>query len=215
MKLPQERAGYPVVVKYTRYVARRLRASGRLLLAAELQGEGLALRAKGRAWEDTEDAVQDALADRDAADETLDGEAQTARSALAGRGITASKEEPYTLIFGEGIAYYTTATLDQEVPRYRELERRATAHLPEGDAVRMQLQTSIPAGLVAFSAGVEALDAAETTQSLARTELERADRNLRRQLEKVYGVLVAELGKAKADRFFPKSARNKGGESEG
>ena len=116
MKLPQERAGYLVVVKYTRYVARRLRASGRLLLAAELQGQGMALRAKGRAWEDAEDALQDALADRDAADETLDGEAQTARSALAGRGITASKEEPYTLIFGEGIAYYTAATLDQEVP---------------------------------------------------------------------------------------------------
>ena len=210
MKLPYENAAYSVVVKYARYVARRLRASGRLLLAAELQGEGLALRAKGRAWEDTEDALQDALADRDASDDTLDGEAQTARSALAGRGTTASKEEPYTLIFGEGIAYYTAAALDQEVPRYRELERRAAAHLPEGDAVRMQLQTSIPAGLVAFSAGVDALDAAETTQALARTELERADRNLRRQLEKVYGLLVTELGKAKADRFFPKSVRNKG-----
>lgn len=74
MKLPYERAGYSVVVKYTRYVARRLRASGRLLLAAELQTGALGLRAAGRAWEDTEDALQDALADRDAADDTLDSE---------------------------------------------------------------------------------------------------------------------------------------------
>ena len=215
MKLPQERAGYPVVVKYARYVARRLRASGRLLLAAELQGEALALRAKGRVWEDTEDALQDALADRDASDDMLDGEAQTARVALAGRSVSAAKEEPYTLIFGEGIAYYTAAKLDQEVPRYRELVERAARHLPEGDVVRVQLQTAIPEGLAAFTAGVTALDAAETTQSLARTELERADRNLRRQLTKVYGVLVAEVGKAKADRFFPKAARNKADAAEG
>lgn len=210
MKLPQERASYPVVVKYTRYVARRLRASGRLLLAAELQGEALRLRAKGRAWEDTEDAVQDALADRDASDDTLDGEAQTARSALAGRSTSASREEPYTLIFGEGIAYYIAATLDQEIPRYRELEQRVMAHLPEGDVVRTRLQTAISEGLVAYGESVTLLESAETTQSLARTEVERADRNLRRQLTKVYGVLVTEVGKLEAERFFPKTVRNKG-----
>lgn len=215
MKLPQQRAGYPVVVNYTRYVARRLRASGRLLLAAELQTGALGLRAKGRAWEDTEDALQDALADRDAADDMLDREAQTSRLALAGRSTSATKEEPYTLLFGEGIAYYTAATLDQEVPRYGELAQRAMAHLPEGDAVRMRLQSAIPEGLAAFSAGVTALEAAETTQSLARTEVERADRNLRRQLTKVYGVLVAEVGKAQADRFFPKSVRRKADAAEG
>lgn len=209
MKLPQERAGYPVVVNFARYVARRLRAAGRLLLAAELQGEALALRAKGRAWEDTTDALQDALADRDAADDALDGEAQTARASLAGRSASAAKEEPYTLIFGEGVGHYTAASLDQEVPRYRELVERVVAHLPEGDAVRVRLQTSIPEGLAAFTAGVTALDTAETTQSLARTELERADRNLRRQLTKVYGLLVAEVGKADAERFFPKSVRKR------
>jgi hypothetical protein len=215
MKLPYENAGYQVVVKYARYVARRLRASGRLLLAAELQGEGLALRAKGRAWEDTEDALSDALADRDAADDTLDGAAQMARASLAGRSVSAAKEEPYTLIYGEGIGYYTAANLDQEVPRYGELVQRAATHLPESDGVRVQLQTSIPEGLAAFTAGVASLDAAETAQSLARTELERADRNLRRQLTKVYGVLVAEIGKASADRFFPKATRNKSEAAEG
>ena len=46
-----------------------------------------------------------------------------------------------------------------------------------------------------------------------RAEVELADRNLRRQLEKVYGVLVAELGKLNADRFFPKSMRNKGSDT--
>lgn len=84
---------------------------------------------------------------------------------------------------------------------------------------RMRWPTAMPPmiseGLVAYSASVTALDAAETTQSLARTEVERADRNLRRQLTKVYGVLVTEVGKASADRFFPKSARNKSDDTAG
>lgn len=209
MKLPQETSTYSVVVKYARYTARKLRTSGRTEMANDLASSALTLRTKGRAWEDAEDAVQDALADRDSADDGLDAMAQSGRNMLAGRSVSAAREEPYTLIYPEGIGYYIAAPQDAEVPRYTELKRRVEAHLPEGDPVRVQTVEGVTTGLAAFSAGVAALDAAETTKSLARTELDRANRNLRRQLEKTYGVLLSELGKQSAERFFPKAAKNR------
>src|SRR5690348_4630524 len=93
----------------------------------------LLLRTVGRALEDADDAVQDAIADRDAADDDLDTMAQEARANLAGRGATAVKEEPYTLVYHAGIGYYTAATLDEQHPRYMELKQRVTEHLPASD----------------------------------------------------------------------------------
>ena len=209
MKLPGETSGYSVVVGYARYAARMLRTSGRVTMADDLTHLGQVLRTKGRAWEDAGDAVQDALADRDSADDGLDAMAQHGRNTLAGRSVSATREEPYTLIYPEGIGYYTAATLSDEVTRYTELARRTAEHLPEGDPVRVQTSEGVTAGLAAFTAGVTALETAETTKALARTELDRANRNLRRQLEKTYGALVSELGKAKAERFFPKAAKSK------
>ena len=216
MKFPQENAGYPLVVKFARYTARKLRTSGRTEMANDIASMALGLRAKGRIWEDAEDAVQDALADRDSADDALDAMAQEGRNTLAGRSVSAAREEPYTLIYPDGIGYYIAAPQDAEVARYRELMLRIESHLPDGDVVLAQTSEGVTTGLAAFSAGVAALDETETTKLLARTELERANRNLRRQLEKTYGVLVVELGKMRAERFFPKAAKNKKGEgSEG
>ena len=209
MKLPQENSAYSVAVKFARYTARKLRTNGRTAMANDLVSMALGLRAKGRSWEDAEDAVQDALADRDSADDGLDATAQSGRNTLAGRSVTAAREEPYTLIYPEGIGHYIAAPQDAEVARYTELKRRVELNLPEGDPVRAQTALGITTGLAAFSGGVAALDAAETSKSLARTELERANRNLRRQLEKTYGVLVTELGKQSAERFFPKAAKNR------
>ena len=191
---------------------RLLRTSGRAEMANDIASMALGLRAKGRAWEDAEDGVQDALADRDSADDSLDTMAQEGRHTLAGRSVSAAREEPYTLIYPEGIGYYIAAPLGEEVVRYTELARRTSEHLPEGDPVRVQTSEGVTTGLAAFTAGVSALETAETTKALARTELDRANRNLRRQLEKTYGALVTELGKAKAERFFPKAAKNKKGD---
>lgn len=209
MKLPGETSAYSVVVKAARYTARKLRTSGRTEMANDIASSAQALRVKGRAWEDAEDAVQDALADRDSADDMLDSTAQEGRNTLAGRSVSAIREEPYTSIYPHGIAYYIAAPIAHEVPRYTELRRRIADHLPEADPIRTPSLEALTTGLAAFSAGVAALDAAETNKSLARTELERANRNLRRQLEKTYGVLVSELGKQSAERFFPKAAKNR------
>src|SRR5262245_12408938 len=118
MQLPASTSSYQTRVRYGRYVARRLRRGKHTRLADEAITATSALREAGRAWDDTEDAAQDALADRDAADDDLDVAAQEARNSLAGRSLDAVKQEPYTNIFPQGIGYYTAAPLDEEVKRY-------------------------------------------------------------------------------------------------
>ena len=94
------------------------------------------MRDHGRALEDADAPVQEALADRDSADDDLDALAKAARHKLAGRSLEAAKQAPYTLIFAEGIGDFTEAATGDEVQRYTELEARLTAHLPASDAVR-------------------------------------------------------------------------------
>lgn len=210
MQLPKESAHYSRTVALTRYVGRRLRRSGKTSVAKDTIAAGALVREMGRAWEDADDLVQEALADRDGADDDLDGIAQDGRANIGGRSATAMKEEPYTLVFPEGVAYYTAAPLDQEETRYSELSERIVAHLPANDPVRKTAPAAIKKGLAAFKAASQELDKAERARSMARTELDRAVRNAHRQLEKVYGAILSEDGKAAAEAFFPKAARNKG-----
>ncbi|MFO0625039.1 MAG: hypothetical protein U0325_05430 [Polyangiales bacterium] len=104
-------------------------APGRTDLATSVERSTLAARESGRAWEDADDAIQAALADRDAADDDLDPIAQSARTTRAGRGISAGREAPYTLIFPAGIGYYIAAPLDENTKRY-ELRARLEQNLP-------------------------------------------------------------------------------------
>ncbi len=210
MQLPQVTVHHSNITRFVRYVSRRLRRAGKTSLAKDTLASGQAVREKGRAWEDADDPVQDALADRDGCDDDLDAIAQSARATLAGRSPTAIKEEPYTLIFPEGLAYYTAAPLDEEVTRYEELAERLTRHLPANDAVRKSAPAAIKKGLTAYKAASAEYDKAERAKGLARTDLDRAKRNALRQLEKVYGALMAEEGKAAAESYFPKAMRAKG-----
>ena len=205
MQLPRDTSHFLLIARFGRYVGRRLRRAGKAALSKDTLTAVTTLREKGRAWEDTDDAVQDALADRDASDDDLDTIAQEARNGLAGRAVTATREEPYTLIFQDGIGYYVAAPLDEEETRYTELAERLTAHLPATDPIRKSAVPAIKKGLAAFKAATAELEAAERVQAHARTDLDRAIRGLLRQLEKVYGLLVAEEGKSKAEAFFPKA----------
>lgn len=209
MQLPGETSGYMSRVRYGRYVSRRLRQAKLDALATAVEQVTKDLKAAGRAWEDADEPVQDALADRDAADDLLDTTAQEARNQLAGRSVSSAKEEPYTLLFGEGIAYYIAAPLDEEARRYKELVQRAETHLKADDPVRAAIASGIPAGLEAFTFGAKALESAKTASSLAGTEHARATERWTRQLEKTYGALLAELGKPAAERFFPRIPRAK------
>ena len=217
MRPPDEDAAFNHKVHYGRYVSRRLRRALRAVLAADVEAATLLVLQRGREWEDTKGPVQDARADRDAADDELDTIAQDARARLAGRSADAVKKAPYTLIFPEGVGYYTAAPIDEEKKRYDELQKRLTEHLPANDEVQKDAVPKIIAGLAAFEAAEKALATSLTAESLASTRLDAAEDAFRRLMTKVYGLLVSELGKPAAEKFFPRPSgarRKKGGGSE-
>ena len=168
------------------------------------------LRELGRAWEDSDDANQDALADRDGADDDLDAIAKDARANLAGRSADAVKKAPYTQIFPEGIAYYTAAPLDEEERRYGELSDRLIEHLPKTDPVVKSAPKKIAKGIDDFKKASKALANARTAEALAATRLDVAEEAWVRQIEKTYAALIDEGGRAYAEAFFPaRSAKAK------
>ncbi|MRG97530.1 hypothetical protein [Polyangium spumosum] len=182
-----------------------LRRAKRMSLAADVEAATLKVLALARAHEDANGPVQDALADRDGADDDLDLTAKSARGTLAGRAVDAARKGPYTLIFPDGIDYYTAAPLDKQVSRYGELIDRLEEHLPGGDPVRLEAVPALKTGIAAFTGAVEMLAKARTDEALAGTRLEAAEDEWARLLTKVYGFLLAELGRAAAERFFPKA----------
>ena len=209
MQLPGPTVAYTILVRYGLYTARRVRRVKLTSLADGITRSSLAVRAAGRAWEDADDPTQEALADRDGADDDLDDTAQNARAALGGRGKNAVKKEPYILIFPEGAAYYTAASLGEEEPRYGELKTRLEEHLDPKDDVRRVAVPALVKGLVEFKKSVAAVQKAQTGESLAGTRLTVATTAFRKDLESAYGELVKQFGKAAADRFFPKAAKKK------
>lgn len=204
MRLPAPSAHFAHRVRVGNYVARRLRQARMLPLAADVEKSTALILVTGRAHEDADKPIQDALADRDAFDEDLDDAAQASRLQLAARANDAVKSAPYTLIYPDGVGYYTAAPLDEEVARYGELKGRLEEHLPAKDEVRIKTVATLDAGLEGFRGSVDALTSARTAESLASTRVTAATEAWEKQLEKTYGVLVAEVGRAKADRFFPR-----------
>ncbi len=214
MRLPPATAPYSSRVRYGRYVARRVRRARLESLAVDLDKANKELLSTGRACDDAGGPVQDALADRDAADDDLDAAAQQARANMAGRSVDAVRTEPYLPIFHEGISYYTAAPLEQQVPRYTELKKRLVEYLPAKDPVRISTVKDIDTGLKAFQDAAKALSDARTDESLAYTRLVTATEAWERQIEKTYGALVAEFGRARANGFFPRVGGKKAGKKQ-
>jgi hypothetical protein len=204
MRLPTPSAHFSHRVRFGNYVARRLRRARMLPLSADVEKTTALILTTGRAVEDADKPIQDAMADRDAFDDDLDEAAQASRLKLAARSNDAVKSAPYTRIYPDGLPYYTAAPLDQEVARYGELQGRLEEHLPAGDEVRTETVAAIKAGVDGFSGAMAALTAARTAESLASTRLTAATEAWEKQIEKVYAALVNDVGRAKADRFFPR-----------
>ncbi|MDP3273557.1 MAG: hypothetical protein Q8Q09_00075 [Deltaproteobacteria bacterium] len=205
MQLPRENSGVLARVRFGRYVVRRLKQAKLDTLAKDAERVTTALKAAGRAHEDALEPGQDALADRDAADEALDTVAQNARANLAGRSKNAAREEPYVLIFPEGISEYIAAPVDEEEARYRKLIARVQKHLPAKDPVRVGVVPAIEAGLKQYAAALKDLHRAEESADTAAVALRRASTAWTRQLERIYGALIAEVGKSAAEAFFPRT----------
>jgi hypothetical protein len=209
MRLPQTSSHFSHRVRYGRYVARRLRQAKLASLATDIENATSLLREKGRELEDAQDPIQDAMADRDGFDADIDFVAQSARNELAGRSLDAIRSEPYKSIFNQGIAYYIAAPLGEENARYQELTKRLEANLPAGDSVRVSTVKAIMEGLEGFNTAVRALDDARARASMLATSLSAATEAWERQVEKTYGALVVELGRPRAEGFFPRVGSRK------
>ena len=214
MRLPPKGSSFLIYVRYGRYVSRRLRRAGRTDLADGVRSTVDEVRTTGRLWEDADEALQDALADRDGADDDLDEAARHCRANLAGRSASAEREEPYTLIFPKGVGYYTAAPLPQEEARYNELKLRLEEHLPASDAVRKSTVAAISKGLKDFREATAEHTEATAREALAGTRARQAIANFERQIEKTYGALLVEVGRAAAEGFFPKAASSRSGEGD-
>lgn len=203
MRLPPVSANFNQYVRYGRYVTRRLRRAKMAALAASCEKATAQVKKMGRAWEDAAEPIQDALADRDGADDDLDNAAKAARSKLAGRSADAAKEAPYKLIFADGVGYYTEAPINEQSSRYKELKMRLAKHLPAKDEVRIDTTAAITTGISAHAKASDDLSTTRTDEALAATQLQVAIASWVKQQEKIYGALVAEFGKGPAERFFP------------
>lgn len=215
MRLPDSDAAFNERGRYGRYVGRRLRRAKRNAVAADVEAATALVVQRGRELEDAEGPVQDARADRDAADDDLDDTARDSRAKLAGRSADAARNAPYTQIFPDGIEYYTAAPLGEQVARYGQLISRLDEFLAPEDEVRVQAVPALTAGIAAFRSGVEAVDQALTAEALASTKLLAAEDAWERLMLKVYGALLGEVGKAAAERFFPKIRSGKKKATEG
>ena len=215
MRLPDSDAAYAERVRYGRYVGRRLRRDKYTSMATDVDAANTLVLQRGREWEDAQGPVQDARADRDAADDHLDDIAKENRAKLAGRSADAARTTPYTQVFPDGIEYYTAAPLDQEVPRYGQLISRFNEFLDANDDVRKAAVPSLTAGIAAFQAAVDAVNDAVTAEALASTRLDNAEEAWNVLMTKVYGALVANVGKAAAERYFPKVRSGKKPKSDG
>ena len=204
MQLPRTDASIDVRLAYARGLSGRLLFDGHLALSDRVEAATTALLGAVRAVQDQEGPVQRAVAIRDAADGALDGLTRRVRAQLAARELDAVKEAPYLDIFPKRIGYYTRARLMHQTQRYTELIGRLDAALDDDDDVRTTCLPALRAGIEAWQAAVDDVEAARVALALARTTRDTLTDAWALELERVYGLLVTELGKRRAERFFPR-----------
>ncbi len=75
--------------------------------------------------------------------------------------------------------------------------------------MRTSALAAIDTGVIAFKAATNALSTARTVESLTKTRLESAEEAWEKHMTKVYGIFLAEIGRAAAEAFFPKTRASK------
>lgn len=202
MQLPHASASFQRHVRTGRFTARRLRTASYSDIESPLKACNQTVKDRGRAWEDSEDLIQDALADRDWAEEQASLATREIRLALASRSLDATKTAPYTKIFPDGLDYYVQAKLDEIEQRYQEFVTRVTDNLSADDGVVTSLLPKVKAALSSFQLAVGALSTAITDESVARSELEDAQGEWTTLMTNTHAELIKRVGKPRAERFF-------------
>jgi hypothetical protein len=215
MRLPRVDSSYEARVEFGAYVGARLEAAGLAELSTTVVEATKNVKSLGRALDDLEEPLQRAIALRDACDDLLDETAQTLRKKLAASSLDAEKKLPYTGIFPNGIGHYIAAPLDKQVARFQELQQRIGEHLDAADGIGKEALSIIVPRLQEWQGHETKVAEQRTAVAIARTRLEVAEEDWARIVNRVYGTLFADLGKKRAEQFFPRATRQRRGEAAG
>jgi hypothetical protein len=178
-------------------------------MAVDVHAAYLKIRDADLAEQDAEDPVTEAMADRDAADVALDLLPREASRLLGSRSDDAKRKPPWTLIFPDGVMYYTVSPVSQEVGRYTLLADRLEQYLPAEDPVRA-VASRVREALVAWTRAEEAIQRASVVLEAAAVARDKAEADWRSFMDRLYGALRADLGRDEAESFFRRSARKRG-----
>ena len=214
MRLPRVDSAYETRVEFGAYVGARLEAAGFAELASTVAESTKNVKSLGRALDDLEEPLQRVIALRDACDDFLDEAAQTLRKKLAASSLDAEKKLPYTGIFPSGVGHYIAAPLDKQMPRYQELLQRIGEHLAS-DAIGEEAVAVIKPRLEEWQGHEARVGEQRNAVAIARTRLEAGEEDWARIVSRVYGTLFADLGKKRAEQFFPRATRRRRGDPVG
>jgi hypothetical protein len=194
---------------WTRYVIRGLHRAGQPDLEVLARTAADELLAASRVVQDRNAAVEDARADRDYDDGILDDLARGVRLKMAAVKPGADKEAPYTRVFPKGIDEFVQAKLGEQVATYERLVGRLTDNLPPTDPLVVVDAPQITSQLAVWSAAADAVDDADRALDAAKGALDAASERWAQTMLGVYGALLGRIGKAKAERLFPKAKSRK------
>lgn len=204
MQLPKLGQNYRHFVRAGFYTARQLVIVGQEAQAEQIRSCTQTLLGYGRACEDQTFKTSEHYADRDAQDRLADEVAQQVRLNLASRDVKAKNSAPYTVIFPDGLAWYTEAPLGDQVERYRTLISRCEANLAQTDPVLTELVPKLSQHLLDWEAAASALTTQLTQETVAKDAEDSCVATWTKLMNDTYYSLSMTYGKGSAERFFTK-----------
>ncbi len=207
MRLPPPTAAYAQRVSYGCYTEAALLSEGFNGAAGSVRTQIDAVKTAGRAYEDHQEKLFGARAQRDLATWHINRTIQTFALGLRSRSLDAVKKAPYTLILPNGIDEYIIAPIPQVVQRVTLLKERVTLHLDPADPLRVALLNDIEGPLTRWMAAQAKLEDARRQRAHASQVLDTAEAAFDKVLTDIWADRVKAEDKGKAERFFAKVDR--------
>lgn len=207
MQLPAEGSSINTLRRFNAYTVRRLRRASMAAPAEDCVKAIKKLREAQAAVEDALEPAEEALADRDAADDDLDGANEEANRELTSRIPEAKKKSPWKDIYPNGSVEYAAAPVGEELDRYKLFKQRLTANLPPDDPLVVRIVPRIDQGLLDWAAAEEKHKEARRIVDTRRGERDRLEQEWRTLMDRLYSSIRAERGAAAAEKFFKKQPR--------
>ena len=187
-----------------------LRRGGFVDLRDQANIATVAVTTTHRGYEDLEGAVAEAYAGRDLLKAVVDDVVRDLHFDLSSVSRDAAQNPPCSLIFVNGFGPFVRVDQAEQKVQIEVLIGLCEEHLPPEDPVRVARVPELRAKLDDYLEADEAVTAAEKDLELASRDRDTARAAWDTMFEQVWAALVAKVGAAKAERYFPprRSARS-------